>query len=92
MAGAHHRGPAYTQTAARVRAQAYADPTTRCWRCDRTLAEVRTVKPRATWDAGHVNDGQIGGPLKAECSPCNRGHGAILGNTRRTGLRTTRTW
>ncbi len=70
--GAKHNTPAHRQARARIIPPAYADPTTRCWRCGRTLAEVREVKPDATWDCGHLP----GGGWAAECSPCNRGAGA----------------
>lgn len=79
---AHYRG-SYQRQARAVRAQANADPTTRCGRCGLTLAEHRDG---ATWDAGHVNDGQIGGPLQPEASTCNRSAGAALGNRRRQGI------
>lgn len=79
---AHHRG-SYQVAAARVRALANANPATRCWRCGLTLAEVRTSKPQARWTAGHLNDGQVGGPLAPECSPCNYGNGAARGNRMR---------
>lgn len=93
MAGLHHRGT-YARRAALVRARAYADPTTVCWRCGRTLAEHpphRTGRP-ATWTAGHVEDGRIDGQLLPEASTCNYSAGASTGNRRRRGLRTTRNW
>ena len=54
-----------------IRARAYADPATRCWRCGLTLAEVRAANPdrKVVWHAGHT-----GGPFEpvmAECSLCN---------------------
>ena len=66
MTPAHRRG-SYQRDARRLTRLAYADPTTRCWRCGRTLVEHPPHKTgRApTWQAGHVNDGQIGGPLRA---------------------------
>ena len=70
--GAHHRGT-YHVDSRRVRAAANANPGTTCWRCGRTLAEHpphHTGKP-ATWHAGHVNDGEINGTLRAEASTCN---------------------
>jgi 5-methylcytosine-specific restriction endonuclease McrA len=79
----HHRDPRYVRLAALVRAQAYADPTTRCWRCGLTLDEVRRTNPRARWDAGHLVDGSILDGLRAECSPCNRAAGARMVNARR---------
>jgi hypothetical protein len=67
---------------------AYADPNTVCGRCGLTLAD----KPGDTWDAGHVNSGQVGGPLRPEHSSCNRSAGATEGNRRRIGLTPTRDW
>lgn len=80
--GAHHRG-SYQVQAKRVRDRANADPGSRCWRCGLTLAEVRKRKPHAKWTAGHLIDGQVGGRLAPECSPCNMGAGATEGNRRR---------
>lgn len=84
----HYRGD-YQRRAARVRAAAYADPDTRCGRCGRTLAEHPSG---ATWDAGHVNDGQVGGPLRPEASSCNRAAGQAISARRRRRLQTTREW
>lgn len=78
----HHKGTHHAR-AAKLNAEANANPFTRCWRCGRTLAEVRQTKPRARWTAGHLIDGMIDGPLASECSPCNYSHGARLGNQRR---------
>lgn len=89
--GAHHRGSYHVQSR-RVRQAAWADPSTRCWRCGRTLAEVRATKPRARWTAGHLVDGQAGGPLLPECEPCNKGRGAAMGNRLRSNTRTPLTW
>ena len=83
---AHHRGD-YARRAKAVRDAANADPTTRCWRCGRTQAEHGQP-----WQAGHLNDGQVGGPLRAECRACNAGAGARLGSRRRKGLIPTRDW
>lgn len=84
---AHYRGN-YHRASARLRAHAYANPDTRCWRCGRTLADIHTDHPRARWTAGHLVDGQAGGTLAPECSPCNYSAGARLrhANTRRTAL------
>ena len=84
-----HYSGSYARRAAAVRAAAYADPDTGCWRCGLTLAEHG---PGATWDAGHVRDGDPTSPLMAEASRCNRSAGAIAGNRRRIGLRPTRNW
>lgn len=73
----HHKGTYYVASE-RIRAAAYADPSTICWRCRRTLAEIRATKPKARWTAGHLVDGQIEGRLAAECSPCNFAGGARL--------------
>jgi hypothetical protein len=86
---AHYRGD-YARGAAHVRALAYGDPTTRCWRCGLTLAERRVSNPRATWDAGHLEDGAIGGALAPECSTCNRSAGAAAGYRR--GQPRSRKW
>lgn len=72
----------YGRTAARIRANAYANPATRCWRCHRTLAEIpphHTGQP-ARWTAGHIVDAQVNGPLAPECSPCATRTGAQRGN------------
>lgn len=74
---AHHRGT-YHRRSRLVVAAARADLSTRCWRCNRTMAEIRKVKPRAIWTAGHLVDGQIEGELRPECSPCNFGAGGRL--------------
>jgi hypothetical protein len=76
----HYRGD-YARRAARVRANAYLNSNTKCWRCGMTLEQVQRIKPHAKWDAGHVRDGEVGGSLMAECSPCNRSAGAALRNT-----------
>ena len=78
----HHKGN-YARRAKQVRDAANAVPSTLCWRCHRTLAEIRLTKPKAKWTAGHLNDGEIDGPLAPECSCCNFGAGARLTNTRR---------
>lgn len=78
---AHYRGT-YHVAAQRVRATAYADPTTRCWRCGRTLdqhAPHKTGRP-ATWTAGHIIDSDPTSPLAPEASTCNKSAGATYGN------------
>lgn len=86
MAGAHHRG-SYPKRAAQVRAQANANPSTRCWQCGRTKAEHQRE-----WTAGHVQDGVPTSPLLAECAHCNYSRGAQHGARQRQGLQTTRSW
>ena len=75
----HYTGN-YQRRAAAIRAAAYANAATRCRRCGLTLEQVRRTNPKATWDAGHVIDGMVDGPLAAECSRCNRSAGAIARN------------
>ena len=87
-----HYGVSYQLRARAVRAAAYADPRTQCWRCGKTLDEHG---PGARWDAGHVRDGDPTSPLAPEAASCNRSAGAVLGNERRAQakrLRTSRTW
>lgn len=81
---AHHRGNFDLRSTA-LRAAAYANPHTRCWRCGLTLTEHpphRNGKP-ARWTAGHIVDGQIGGELRPEASTCNYSAGATAGNRKR---------
>lgn len=80
---AHHRGT-YARQARLVRDAANRNPNTTCWRCGRTLDQHpphKTGKP-ATWTAGHINDGQAGGPLAPEASTCNYSAGTRLRNER----------
>ena len=89
MAGPHHRTPGYRRAAAAIRRAAYANPDTRCWRCGLTRAEHGRE-----WEAGHLVDGQVNGPLAAECARCNRSAGATLGGRMRVRRRlgVTRDW
>lgn len=87
----HHQGTFQARSNA-VRAAAYTNPHTRCWRCHHTLDEIRATKPRATWTAGHLIDGLTGGPLAPECSCCNFAAGARLTNAKRGQRRTRLTW
>ena len=80
--GPHHKG-SYHRASAKIRAAGYANPDARCWRCGRTLDQIRASKPRARWTAGHLVDGQVDGPLALECSPCNYSNGAAMGNRKR---------
>jgi hypothetical protein len=80
MAGPHHRTREYRWYAPRIVARANADPTTLCGRCGRTLDEHtphRNGRP-ARWTAGHVNDGELNGPLRPEASTCNLRAGGWL--------------
>ena len=81
---AHYRGN-YQLRARAIRIAARMVPTM-CARCGLLITADQAV------DAGHVNDGQAGGPLAAEHASCNRAAGALLGNQRRQGLRTSRQW
>lgn len=90
---AHYRG-SYHVAARKVREQAYADPTTRCWRCKLMLHECKPHKngKPARWTAGHIIDSDPSSPLLPECSPCNKSAGARYGNAlrrRRRGARGT---
>lgn len=85
----HYTG-SYAARAKAVRAAAYADPNTQCWRCGRTL---KAHGPTVKWDAGHIRDGDPTSPLAPEASSCNRSAGATAGNLRRTAtIATTREW
>ena len=79
----HHSDARYRRLAAAVRSAAYSDGSTRCARCGKTLDEGRLSHPRATWDAGHVIDGDLSAGLVAEHSSCNRSAGARAGNAKR---------
>lgn len=80
---AHYRGT-YHVASAKVRAAAWANPLTTCWRCRLTMQQIHLTHPRAKWTAGHLVDGQVGGPLAPECSPCNYAAGGRLRHTRRS--------
>lgn len=72
----HHSGSYHVQ-ARKVRDWANANPdTARCWRCNRLAHQ----HPPGKWTAGHVIDGQAGGPLAPEWSSCNYAAGARRGN------------
>lgn len=83
---AHHSG-SYARDAARVRARANADPTTRCWQCGKTKAEHGRK-----WQAGHEHDGVPNSRLLPECERCNTSRGAAHGNRMRRGLNPSRDW
>ena len=93
---AHYRGPFHVQ-AMKVRDAANSDPTQRCWRCRQPIATCgpyrngrhKNGKP-AHWTAGHVIDGQTGGQLLPECSPCATSSGATYGNALRGARRARR--
>jgi ribosomal protein L37E len=68
----HHRG-SYDRRSRQVVAAAKADPTTTCWRCGKTLIQVRERYPKAKWNNGHLWPNDPNAPLAAECSPCNTG-------------------
>lgn len=84
---AHYRG-SYHVRSRRVRQAAYANPNTQCWRCGKTLAEH---KRGDRWQAGHLHDGQPGGPLLPEARSCNAAAGARLTNAQRKRRKPTRT-
>ena len=74
-----HADPHYRRVAPIVRANAYANPNTRCRRCGLTLEERQALHPhkRITWDCGHP------APYAPEHSDCNRAAGATDGNRQR---------
>jgi hypothetical protein len=71
----HYAGD-YKVRARAVRRRAYLDPTTVCRRCGLTLEQRRVSHPADEWDAGHLNDGEVGGVLVPEHRSCNRAAGA----------------
>ena len=86
---AHHRGT-FGRRALALVAAANADPTTRCWRCGKTLTAhgpTRTGRP-PKWSAGHVNKGEVNGQLLPEVLSCN----VAAENEHRIALRRSRTW
>lgn len=87
----HHRGD-YHVRSRRLVASAYTNPDIRCWRCGLThLEAVQLYGQRgAAWTAGHLIDGDIGGPLLPEHAHCNYSAGATAGNQRR--MPTSQTW
>jgi ribosomal protein L37E len=67
-----YRGRYHVVSLANLRAW-NADPTTTCWRCGKTLTQVRERYPKAKWNNGHLWPNDPNAPLAAECSPCNTG-------------------
>lgn len=80
----HHRGRHHRRSMA-VRAAAYADPDTLCRRCGHRLHEGPEHRHDGTerWEAGHVIDGQVDGPLAPEARSCNRRAAARKTNAKR---------
>lgn len=78
------RSGSYRRRAVAVVAAAYADPSSRCWRCGRTLGEEQAREPgrAVSWQAGHVVDSDPWSPLAAEHSTCNARAGQVLGQRR----------
>lgn len=89
---AHYQG-SYHVRSRLVREAAYADPSTRCWRCGRTLDQHPPHKTGAPprWTAGHVRDGDPTSPLLPEASTCNKTAGARYGNRLRGARRAAQT-
>ena len=88
----HYRGN-YDARSRALTAAAKANPNTRCWRCQLTLAEHtphHSGRP-AYWTAGHVRDGDPLSPLLPEASTCNYSAGAQLVNGKAI-VRPTRRW
>lgn len=92
--GAHRRGQHGQRHAKAVVDRANNDPTTRCWRCGKTLDEHAPHKDgtRPTWQAGHTRDGDPTCQLLPEASTCNTAAGAIARNRRNRNLQPTRNW
>lgn len=71
-----------------MNAASAADPSTRCWRCGRTLSEHPNhdtgAPPR--WTTGHINPGEVNGPVAPEVSTCN------LAASNKTAEPHSRTW
>lgn len=92
---AHYRGT-YGRRAREVRRRANADPSTRCWRCGRTLDQHEPHHDGRPphWQAGHLIDADPSSPLAPEASTCNTSAGATAGNTgrRRRGNPHSRRW
>ena len=74
---------AHDQRSRALRARAYAEPATTCWRCGLTLQQVKAANPtrHIVWHAGHT--GGPHDPLLAECSLCNLRDAAARTNTGR---------
>jgi len=91
--GQQHYAGTYGTRARLVREAAFADPTTKCWRCGKTLAEAKKIWPdkNVTWHAGHTVDGNSAMPLAPEHSVCNIRSGGSIGAKRRS-LRPSRRW
>jgi hypothetical protein len=81
---AHYRGD-YAARARAIRTAARLDPATRCHRCHLTQAEYAATHGdrAATWQAGHLINGQVDGWLAPEHARCNASAGATHGNTQR---------
>jgi hypothetical protein len=82
---AHHKG-SHQVRAKRCTDWAWTHPTTTCRRCGLTHAEALTRwgETGAKWTAGHIVDGQVGGPYAPEHAHCNYSAGAVAGNRART--------
>lgn len=83
----HHMG-SHARRSAAVRAAAYANPSTPCARCGRTLDQHPPTKAGnpPTWSGGHATDGEVNGLLLPEVLSCNSRAGARLGHKPRGPL------
>lgn len=92
MKPAHRRG-AYHADSTRLNAQANANPHTRCWKCNRTLAELppHTTGRPAYWTTGHERPGDPTSPLHHECSHCACREGGLSGHARQQASQATPT-
>lgn len=87
----HYEGD-YKVRARALRNAAYADPSTRCFRCGLTLAEYKAQHPRrkADWHADHVVPGSRLSALVPSHASCNTQEGAR--NSHGAGLNPSRRW
>jgi hypothetical protein len=72
----------------RAQLMASITPLTRCWRCGKLAREhpqFHKSGRRATWQAGHLVDGDNRAAIALEWSVCNQGAGAALGHRRAFG-------
>ncbi len=99
--GAAHRTAAYKRQARAIVTHANNNPDTRCWNCwygngltlDQHPPHTTGRPPR--WTAGHINDSEIGGELRAQVSVCNfkRGGWRLVNQRQRQHTNpTSRAW
>lgn len=82
-----HYAGSYQRRAAQLRAYAYANPLTKCWRCGKTRAEHGK-----RWQAGHIIDGDPNSTLAPECETCNTTAGATTRWAKKSTHPSSRHW